>query len=120
MTLTVTTTAAAGDRNRGMMASGFGRTPTLSSLSWTRTRGGGGGSTWRGSNDDDRSIDNRLPPIGVPMPVVRYRTNLDFPGINLPPLLRDARADHPRRFNDALYSKCKLLDVTTVLVPWED
>ncbi len=56
----------------------------------------------------------------MPMPVVCYCTNSDFPGINLPPLLRDARTDHPGRFNDASYSECKLLDVTTVLVPWED
>jgi hypothetical protein len=32
MTLTAMTTAAAGDYNRGTMASEFGRTPTLSSL----------------------------------------------------------------------------------------
>jgi hypothetical protein len=123
MTLTATTTAAAGDRNWGMMASEFGRTPMLSSLSWTRTVGGGSRGTRRGSNEDDHRIDDRLPPrmlVGVPMPVVRYCTNSDFPGINLPPSLRDARADHPRRFNDASYSECKLLDVTRVLVPWED
>ncbi len=56
----------------------------------------------------------------MPMPVVRYRTNSDFPGINLPPSQRDVRADHPGRFNDASYSKCKFLDVAAVLVPWED
>ncbi len=55
----------------------------------------------------------------MPMPVVRYRTNSDFPGINLPPLLRDARADYPGRFNYASYSKCKFLDVVRVLVLWE-
>jgi hypothetical protein len=89
MTLMATTTATAGDCDRGMMASEFGRTPTLSSLSWTRTGGGGGGGTRRGSNNDDHCIDDRPPPrmlVGVPMPVVRYRTNLDFPGINLSPL----------------------------------
>ena len=121
MTLTATTKAAAGDRDWGMMASEFGRTPTLSS--WTRPVGGGGGGTRRGSNDDDHCIDNCLPPrmlVGVPMPVVRYCTNSDFTGINLPPLLRDARTDHPGRFNNASYSECKLLNVTTVLVPWED
>ncbi len=55
----------------------------------------------------------------MPMPVVRYRTNLDFPGIDLPPSLRDARADHPGRFDDASYSECKFLDVATFLVLWE-
>jgi hypothetical protein len=123
MTLTATTTAAAGDCDRGMMASEFGRTLTLSSLSWTRTGGGGGGGTQHGSNNDNHRIDNRPPPrmlVGVPMPFVHYRTNLDFPGIKLPPSLRDARTDHPGRFDNASYSKCKLLDVTTVLVPWED
>ena len=123
MTLTATTTAAARDLNWGMMASEFGRTPMLSSLSWTRTMGGGSRGMRRGSNDDDHRIDDHLPPrmlVNVPMPVVRYCTNSDFPGINLPPSLRDARADHPGWFNDASYSECKLLDVTRVLVPWED
>ncbi len=122
MTLTATTTAVAGDCDRGTMASEFRRMPTLSSSSWTRTVGGGGGGTRRGSNDDDRRIDDRLPPrmlVGVPMPVVRYRTNSDFPGIDLPPSLRDARADHPRRFDDASYSECEFLDVAPILVPWE-
>jgi hypothetical protein len=122
MTLTAMT-AATGDPDRGMMALVFGWTLTLSSSLWTRTRGGGGRGTRRGSNEDDCHIDDRPPPrmlVGVPMPVVRYCTNSDFPGINLPPLLQDARADHPRRFNDASYSECELLDVTTVLVPWED
>ncbi len=45
--------------------------------------------------------------------------NLDFPGINLPSLLQDARADHPGRFNDASYSEYEFLDVATVLVLWE-
>jgi hypothetical protein len=122
MTLTAMTTAAAGDRDWGTMASEFGRTPKLSSLLWTRTVGVGGGGTRRESNDDNHCIDNRPPPrmlVGVPMPVVRYRTNSDFLGIDLPPSLRDARADHPGRFNDALYSECKFLDVAKVLVLWE-
>jgi hypothetical protein len=59
MTLTAMTTAAAGDRDWGTMASEFGRTPTLSSLSWTRTVGGGGGGTRCGSNERDRRIDDR-------------------------------------------------------------
>ncbi len=46
MTLMATTTTAMGDCNQGTMASGFGRTPTLSSLSWTRT--GGEGAEARG------------------------------------------------------------------------
>jgi hypothetical protein len=57
--------------------------------------------------------------VGVPMPVMHYCTNLDFPGIDLPPLLWDARVDHPGRFDDASYSKCKFLDVPTVLMLWE-
>jgi hypothetical protein len=75
-----------------------------------------------GLNKDNRCIGNHLPPrmlVGVPMPVMRYRTNSDFPEIDLPPLLWDARADHPGRFDDSSYSECKLLDVPTVLVPWE-
>jgi hypothetical protein len=122
MMLTATTTAAAGDRDRGTMASEFGRMPTLSSSSWTRTVGGGGGGTRRGSNDYDFRIDDRPPPrmlVGVPMTIARYRTNSDFPGIDLPPSLWDARADHPGRFDDASYSECEVLDVVTVLVPWE-
>jgi hypothetical protein len=59
MMLTVMTTAAAGYRDRGTTASEFGRTPTLSSSSWTRTVEGGGGVTRRGSNDDDRRIEDR-------------------------------------------------------------
>jgi hypothetical protein len=116
MTLTATTTAAAGDPYRGRMASEFRRTPTLSSSSWTRTVGLGGGGTRRGSNDNDRCIDNRPPPrmlVGVPMPILRYRTNSDFPGIDLPPSLRDARADHHGRFDDASYSEWEFLDVAT-------
>ncbi len=58
MMLTVMMTAAAGDRDRGTMASEFGGTPTLSSSSLTRTVGGGGGGTRRGSNDDDCRIDD--------------------------------------------------------------
>jgi hypothetical protein len=88
MTLTARTTAATGDHDRGMMATEFGRMPMLSSL--TRTRGGGGGGTRHGSNDNNYRIDDCQPPrmlVGMPMPVVRYHTNLDFPGINLPPLL---------------------------------
>ncbi len=122
MTLTAMKTAVAGDRNRGTMASEFGQTPTLSSSSWTRTVGGGGGGTRRGLNDDNYCINDPLPLrmlVGVPMPVMRYRTNSDFPGTDLPPSLWYARADHPRRFDDASYSECKLLDVATVLVPWE-
>jgi hypothetical protein len=122
MTLMATTTAAAGDCNWGTMASEFGKTPTLLSLSWTRTIGVGGGGTRRGSNDNNRRIDNRPPPrmlVGMPMPVVRYPTNSDFPGINLPPLLQDGWADHTGRFNNASYSKCKFLDVVMVLVLWE-
>ncbi len=122
MTLTAMMTATAGDRDRGTMALEFGRMPTLSSLSWTRTVGGEDGGTRCGSNDDDRRIDDRPPPrmlVGVSMPVVRHRTNSDFPGIDLPPSLRDARADHPGWFNYASYSQCKFLDVATVLVPWE-
>jgi hypothetical protein len=42
MTLMATTTAAAGDSDQGTMASEFGRTPTLSSSSWTRTGDGRG------------------------------------------------------------------------------
>jgi hypothetical protein len=123
MTLTAMTTAAAGDRDRAMMALEFGRTPTLSSSSWRRTGGGGGGGTRRGLNDNDHRINNRPPSrmlIGVLMPAVRYHTNLDFLGINLPPSLRDARTDHPGRFDDALYFDCKLLDVATDLLPLED
>jgi hypothetical protein len=76
-----------------------------------------------GSNYNDHHIDDCPPPrmlVGMPMPIVRYRTNSDFPGINLPPLLRDARANHPGRFDNASYLECKFLDVTMVLVPWED
>jgi hypothetical protein len=123
MKLTATTMAAAGDCNQGMMVSEFGWTQTLSLSSWMRTGGGGGGGTQRGSNNNNRCIDDCPPPrmlVGMPMPVVRYRTDSDFPGINLPPSLRDARADHPGRFNEVLYSECKLLDVATVLEPWED
>jgi hypothetical protein len=50
------------------------------------------------------------------MPVMRYHTNSDFPGIDL---CNNVRADYPRRFDNASYSECKLLDVAMVLVPWE-
>ena len=53
-----------------------------------KDRGGGSRGTRRGLNDDDRRIDDRPPPrmlVSVPMPIVCYRTNSDFPGINLPP-----------------------------------
>ncbi len=55
----------------------------------------------------------------MPMPVVPYRTNSDFLGIDLPPSLQDARADHPGRFDDASYSEYEFLDVAMVLVLWE-
>ncbi len=122
VTLTATTMAAAGDPDRGTMASEFGRTPTLSSSLWTKAVGGGGGGTQRGSNNDNRCIDNRPPLmmlVSVPMTVVRYRTSSDFPGIYLPPLLQDTRADHPGRFDDASYSEYKFLGVATLLVLWE-
>jgi hypothetical protein len=60
MMLTAMMTAALGDCNWGMMASEFGRMPTLLSLLWTRTVGGGGGGTRHGLNDEDRCIDNQL------------------------------------------------------------
>ena len=56
----------------------------------------------------------------MPVPIVRRRTNSDFPGIDLPPPVRDGRADHPGRFDDAEYSECEVLADATVLVPWDE